>query len=121
MAFLGHDVLMAGDAHAWPAAAVEAAHANHEHAIMPEGQPGAGQHTASTSTPDHEHDPGFDACATMRHLVQRPVTPLPLDAQLGAIAASVRMEPSLPGIDHWWCEPTAPPDVVRALIQVFRI
>ena len=119
MALLGHDVLMAADAHARPDAAVETRHAGHSHDAMAEANPGAGQHIANASAPDHESR--IDACSTMRHLVQRPGTPVHLNAELGTVAATVRVEPPLPVVDHWWREPTAPPNVVRALFQVFLI
>ncbi len=118
IAFLGHDLLMAGDAHAQPAAGE--AHAGHGHAAMPDSSPEAGHHAiASESAPGHES--GIDACSTMRQLIQRPGTPVHLDAELVAVSVGVRIATPPPAVDNWWREPASPPDIVRSLFQVYLI
>lgn len=118
IAFLGHDMLMAGDAHARPDASAGEVHTGHGQAAMTDSSRGAGQRAiASQSGPDQ--DSGIDACSTMRQLVQRPGTPLHLDAELTTGTVGLPVETSTPAVDHWWREPTAPPEVVRALFQVF--
>lgn len=122
LAFLGHDLLMASDAHARPDAAVDGAHAGHghNHTAMPDSPPGAEKHPiASESAPGHES--GIDACSTMRQLIQRPGTPLQFDAELMTVSVGVRIATPPLAIDDWWREPASPPDIVRALFQVYLI
>ncbi|MDQ3541638.1 MAG: hypothetical protein M3440_13230 [Chloroflexota bacterium] len=122
LAFLGHDLLMAGDAHARPDATADEAHAGHghNHTATPNSQASAEKHPiASESAPGHES--GIDACSTMRQLIQRPGTTLQFDAELVAVSVGVRIATPPLAVDDWWREPASPPAIVRSLFQVYLI
>lgn len=120
IAFLGHDVLMAGNAHAQPDATAGDAHASHGHTAMPDSTPEAGHH-AIASQLGTDQDSGIDTCSTMRQLVQRPGNYVQLDAAPPAICAMLPARAEQLAVDEWWREPAAPPDVIRAMFQVFLI
>lgn len=120
MVFLGHDILMAGDAHARPDAALDTGHADHGQTTVPDSQHVGGQHPlASESEPSHE--PGFDGCSATRQLVQRLGESLQLDAAPAGVLTALPAMALQFTIGDWWWEPTVPPDIVRALFQVFLI
>jgi len=116
LAFVGHDALMVTDAHA--AQMTIGHHAAH-----------GGPHADEAVTAHHDaaasaHSPvptdELDGCDVARSIV-RPAAPDTHPTALAvAIAASglavVSLQPTVPVM---WSEPTAPPGVRRALLQVF--
>jgi hypothetical protein len=109
-AFLGHDLLMAAGVHAIGRHYATIVHheevtarpAAHEHPVLVHGA--------------HDED-----CFTTRSVVQ------PSNNDLGdGLASSVVLfaehrAGSAIFVHEWWREPTAPPGIRRALIQVYRI
>lgn len=117
---LGHDVLMAADAHGQNSAGADAAHSTHHHAGAPDihhGLEEARDQRAQAPTDDR----GFEACSGTRQLVQRPDDSLQLDAAPMAVLAALPALALRFTTPDWWREPIAPPDIVRALFQVFLI
>lgn len=117
---LGHDVLMAGDAHAQSGVGTHAAHSTHHHAEAPDIHHGLEEARAQRA-PASTDDSGVEACSGTRQLVQRPDDSLQLDAVPMAVVAALPAMALRFTIGDWWREPIAPPDIVRALFQVFLI
>jgi hypothetical protein len=116
LALIGHDALMATDAHAAsPAASTQTRLTSHEAANQ-----GAG-HSADWFNSEHQPDHA-DACDVARPIAQPEpsgfVSIVQIDTitLVGVIEASNALEPRPP-----WADPTAPPSVRRALLQVFLI
>lgn len=122
IAFLGHDVLMAGDAHAQPEAAtgpVEYRVDSHHVAISDasHGTVALDEHATSTVP----HDAEIDGCSTLRSFVQRPVDPVPYRTTCDATSLAMPICGTPLPIHEYWREPTAPPGTIRALLQVYLI
>jgi anti-sigma factor RsiW len=119
LALFGHDLAMAGAAHA--AVAPDSTDSGHHaaHADAHTGHHGVSERAPSPAqTPadsDHSNDCG----------ISRPIVPIPHnDPNLHPAAAAFDslVLPTLPTlIMSTWSEPSAPPGVRRALAQVWRI
>lgn len=122
MAIVGHDLLMAGGAHAQPEVAptTTPSHSDLHHAAIPATQPSA-ENDTTTHGPAPGHETGFDGCSTIRQLVQRLGDTFQLDVAFAADPACVPVAATPLAAHTWWREPTAPPDVIRALVQVYLI
>lgn len=116
LAFLGHDVSMAGVAHAAAApdptgSAHHAAHADSHPTRHADGSPTQPAPAGS----DHSTDCG----------ISRPVVSSPRDDHALPPSGAVFDSLSLPALSTHvtppWDEPSAPPGVRRALVQVWRI
>ena len=104
---LGHDALMAADPHA---PAPPGAHAPSGEVAASLGRDPAGAHGRVDSDP----------CGLLVGL--RPTAPLDLDVDLPAASvpgAILAGELAVRGVRGGWQEPGHPPDVRRALLQVF--
>ena len=110
LAFVGHDLVMAGGPHpaeaaAHPASAHDAA--GHEAGADPSSQ--------DLPEPNHSSD-----CGVSRRVVPRPNDPSPLAGD--AAATGWFAVPIYEASDAWsWLELTVPPGTRRALCQVWRI
>ena len=118
LAFLGHDVLMATNAHAAKMATRQ--HAKHRRADAHHAGAGGG----NAAAPEHRPAPpdGSGACDLTRDMVQ-PAAPDTEPATLAAvIPAHAASETSFAAsVRPVWSEPTAPPSTRRALFQAYRI
>lgn len=131
LALVGHDIIMTANPHA--SAAMTAAHAPRPHRVefapaahAPRESALAG-HQRDERAPDHHQqdgvtDPDHDAgCSVVRAAALASTSGLAADSG----EAVALMVPLLAAIEHLrplivWDEPTYPPGVRRALIQVYR-
>jgi len=119
MALLGHDLLMAGDAHALSAAHDEDVQFSRHHPSS-DVQSRAG-HATSAQEPEPDHETGLRECSSIRLLVLRVGSSPDLEATSASVPNAEAVWPVQEPLDDWWREPTAPPNMVRAMFQVYLI
>lgn len=120
MALLGHDVLMAGDAHALAAPHDGGVHSRHRHAASSEVHGSAGHH-APAQEPGAGHQTGLRECSSIRLLVLRVGGAPDLEVTSASVPIAEAVWPVQEPLDDWWREPTAPPEIARAMFQVYLI
>lgn len=114
-AFLGHDLLMAGDAHHATAATSHGTD-RHDTAMGHAGEPIAGTNLPHATTMAEHDGCGYFGLAV--YPSNDPDAPDPRDQTIfGALSIDAGSTPAPVEPP----EPTAPPGVRRALLQVFRI
>jgi hypothetical protein len=118
-ALLGHDALMATDAHA-----VEVTSSHHVEHTRTGAHVVANHHVDAGATepaPEPSHDQS-GPCEVARAL-DRPEAPNTEPSTLAAASGPVEAFTSLIALSNrpWWAEPTAPPGTRRAFFQVYRI
>lgn len=120
MALLGHDLLMTGDVHAFSAVRDEGIHSPHHHAESSDVQDSAAHHAPAQES-GSDHETGLRECSSIRLLVLRAGSSPDLEVTCATASIAEPVWTVQVPFDNWWREPTAPPDIARALVQVYLI
>ncbi|HEV2066562.1 MAG TPA: hypothetical protein VGR08_06990 [Thermomicrobiales bacterium] len=120
MALLGHDALMVGNVHALSVPQDNGVHSRHHHAARSDVHASAGHHAAAQD-PGAGHETGLRECSSIRLRVLRVGGAPDLEATSAPVPIAQAVWPAEVPLDDWWREPTAPPEIVRAMFQVYLI